>query len=353
MGKYYILLPCILLFAMNVNNAVFSLVSVKPSSIADIRKRLPFGAKAIYANIERLVKEGLLVKVRGAEGILVIVADGYQAQKLKEIHIKCLSHGIDPEMLLRDSTLDVWRLLDVPRTVSELEDGTGLSSKWIMHVLNVLERHGLVIFQKRKPVLAVRDHGNVINGLLSDYLLPQAEEKGIFYPGTRPFTERMSTPDQIERALYGLQGGLAVRDTGFVTRGGSNGGIMVLESVEKTMGMEEIFLRKLMTTDGAEDFCIHMVAQRLLDYDILFEVAKKKNMINIAGCYLDVLRSIDLAVPDHVIDLFKGNVSKRRRSFLIQEKRYGKSGWEVPFENDWNVDLYLDRDALRHGARSA
>ena len=340
---------------MNVRSAVFSLVSLKSRSIADIRDRLPYGSKAVYANVEKLLGEGLLVKVRGANGIVVAVADGFQAQKLREIHVQCLSHGLDPEFLLRDSTLRIWCLLDAPRIVAELEKETRLSSKWIMNVLNTLEKNGLVVFQKRKPVIAVRAEEHVLNGLLSAYLNSHVEGDGVYHPGTRPFEEKLKTPEEIERSLYAHDGktSLAVTNTGFMLRGAPGARLTVLERVDKELEPEEVFLMKLFTTDGAEDTCVHMVAQKLLDYDRLFELAKKSDIVNIVGCYLDVLQSIGIKVPMRVIMLLRGNVSKRRRIFLVQERKYGKNGWERQYEEKWNVDLYLDIDALRHGARAA
>jgi hypothetical protein len=39
--------------------------------------------------------------------------------------------------------------------------------------------------------------------------------------------------------------------------------------------------------------------------------------------------------------------------FLESEKEFGKEGWEKPYENRWNVDLYLDLGAIEHGIRGA
>jgi len=53
--------------------------------------------------------------------------------------------------------------------------------------------------------------------------------------------------------------------------------------------------------------------------------------------------------------LMKGISYKKNiwnESCLEQLKKYGKQGWEQPYETRWNVDLYLDLDAIRHGVRS-
>ena len=65
--------------------------------------------------------------------------------------------------------------------------------------------------------------------------------------------------------------------------------------------------------------------------------------------YLDIINNIKELVPPEVVERFYNYVSRRRLAFLPQERIYGKSGWEEPFEEKWNVDLYLDLSAVKHG----
>lgn len=75
-------------------------------------------------------------------------------------------------------------------------------------------------------------------------------------------------------------------------------------------------------------------------------------MVNVVGCYLEIVNDIKKLVDVEVIKKFQRNISKRKVVFLKEEKRYGKGGWEDKYEKKWNVDLYLDIGAIRHGLRS-
>jgi len=108
-------------------------------------------------------------------------------------------------------------------------------------------------------------------------------------------------------------------------------------------------LTALETPEGAEDICIRIIESGNIDYGKLLEVAKERGMVNQIGCYMDVLNSIKKIVPAGAVNQFLGSVSKKRAMFLKQLKKYGKEGWEKPFEEKWNVDLYLDLGTIRHG----
>ena len=163
----------------------------------------------------------------------------------------------------------------------------------------------------------------------------------------------METPEQVEKILYQqIDESLTVKDTGFLIKGDSER-IIILESVDRELSYEEIFLKKLFTTEGAEEYCILMIKQGLLDYEKLISLAEEQKVMNIVGCYLDILNSVDeQMVHSSIIERFLKYKSKYKKTFLSQEKEYGKHGWEKPFEKQWNLDLYLDLGAIKHGVRS-
>ena len=41
-----------------------------------------------------------------------------------------------------------------------------------------------------------------------------------------------------------------------------------------------------------------------------------------------------------------------KKKFIKGEERYGKEEWVKKYEIKWNVDLYLDIGAIRHGVRA-
>lgn len=337
---------------MNAQSAVFSLVSIQPHAIRDMIKRFPYSSKTVYRAVEELGKEGMVVKSQREGKTTVSVSDGYRPQKLREIYVQSLSFGIDPEALLRTSTMAVWKAIDTPKTLEDIRQETGLSERWIRKTLKTLARHGLARYEKRRPIVAVRDESHTLNRLLKAFKEERRGGEAFYYSGTSPFEEIVTTPEEIERILYHqIKGSLTVKDTGFLVRG-EDEKLTVLESVEKEPTIEEMFLMKLNTPEGVEDACIRIVASRKLDYQRLLLLAKERYMVNVVGCYLEILNDIKELIEPEVIKDFEKHKSKRRRMFLTEEKRYGKGGWEEEYERKWNLDLYIDLGTIRHGIRS-
>ena len=90
-----------------------------------------------------------------------------------------------------------------------------------------------------------------------------------------------------------------------------------------------------------------------MDLDKLLRLSIEREMGSVVGCYLDILNGIEDLVSEDLINKFQEQLPKKRITFLEEEKTYGKSGWEDRYEDKWNVNLYLDIDAIKHGVRSA
>ena len=261
---------------------------------------------------------------------------------------------------MRDSTISVWKYLNSPRTIKEICEETKLSTVWVKKILGYMKEKDLVVYEKSKPIIAMRNREHALNKLLESYFRPDEKDgERVYYPGSIPFQEMLLPPDQIERILYEqIDYPLTVKDTGFIVKGiGREVGVTILESVEEGLTMEGVFLRKLMTTEGVEDLCVKMIFQHRIDYGRLLDLSIKKEMVNIVGCYLNIINTIKETVPLTVIQSFEDykNFKKTAKKivFLPDEEQYGKNGWEGPFEERWNVDIYLDLGAIRHGVRSA
>ena len=333
---------------MNAKSAVFALVSIRTHPLRRLVNRLPYAPSTVYSAVSQLEEEN---KVENKKGIIKIV-DDYSAQKLSEIYVRSLIHGIDPEFITRGSTLSIWKSLGDVSTVRDITEETGYSAVSVKKILAYLKDKGLLVYSKKKPIVAHRNMGHPLNELLKDYLQPEKEIRTMRYPGSIPFREIMETPDEVERILYRhIDDSITVKDTGFLVKGDSDR-VTILESVEKGLTNEEIFLKKLYTTEGVADLCILMIKQELIDHDELFELAKDENEVNVVGCYFDILNSVDDIIPVSIVKKYLEYEPKKEKTFLSQEKMYGKQGWEEPFEGRWNVDLYLDIDVIRHGVRS-
>lgn len=334
---------------MNARSAVFALISIRSQQLRKLVNRLPYASPTVYNAVHQLEREN---KVKNENGVIMLVEE-YDAQKLSEIYIQSLSHGIDPEILTRKTTVKVWKALEQPTTIKDIRQKTKLSAVSVKKVLTYLKEKDLVVYLKRKPIVAERNTEHPLCRLLKDYLGLEKEGQVVQYPGSVPFREIMETPDQVEKILYQqIDESLTVKDTGFLVKGDSEK-ITILESVHRELTYEGTFLKKLFTTEGVEDLCVLMVKQGLLDYDGLFALAEQQCLVNVVGCYLDVLSSIDeQMVPSSIIERFLKYKPKYKKTFLPQEKEYGKQGWEAPFEEQWNLDLYLDLGAIKHGVRS-
>lgn len=336
---------------MNAKSAVFAVVAIKPHAISELIGKLPYSRPTVYKALADLKKDGLIRKNRNGTQVLVEVSDGYETQKLREIHIKSLSFGIDPEVLLRKNTLTVWKTLDQPKSLKEIQKDTNLSDRWVKKILSFLVDSNLVIYKKKKPIVAVLNKEHELNRLLIIFIEEEREVERVYYGGTIPFERLIRTPEEIEKILYQkIDSSLAVKDTGFIIRGEDK--LSVVESVEKELTTEELFLREIKTPEGVEDFCIRLIASGKLDYEKLLELGKELNIVNVVGCYLEILNDIKKLVDLEVIKKFQKNISKRKVVFLKGEKRYGKGGWEGKYEKKWNVDLYIDIGAIKHGLRS-
>ena len=339
----------ILYFVMNARSAVFALISIRSQPLRKLVNRLPYAPPTVYNAVHQLEKE----KLAKIENGVVMVVEEYSVHNLSEIYIQSLTHGVDPEFLTRDSTLSVWKSLKNLSLIKEIREETGLSAVSVKKILTYLKEKDLLLYKKRKPIVAEYNVNHTLCNLINMYLGTGKESQVVQYPGSVPFQEIMETPDQIEKILYQqIDESLTVKHTGFLVKGDSER-ITILESVDKDLTYEETFLKKLFTTEGAEEYCILMVKQGLLNYERLIALAEQQKAVSVVGCYLDILNSIEKQmVSPMVIEKFLARKSKYKKTFLSQEKEYGKHGWEPPFENRWNIDLYLDLGAIKHGVRS-
>lgn len=337
---------------MNIKSAIFGLICIKPHTIKSIVKRLPYSPDYIYNAIEEMLNEGKIVKIKTDGEMQLDVPKNYKDQKQKELFIKSLSYGIDPEILIRENTLLIWKALDASDNVKELTKKTKLSEKSVRKYLKFFADSELTKFEKRKPLIVVKVNDHPLIHLLNSMIKEPKTTERIYSPGSTPFEEIITTPDEIERILYEkIDDSLTIKKTGFIVKG-KRDKISVLESVTTKQTPEEVFLNKLMTPEGVDDLCIKILADKKIDFDILLACAIEKNLVNQAGCYLHILNDVNKQlVPYEVIRKFHENISDKKHVFLKNEMRYGKSGWEKKYEEKWNVDLYLDIGAIEHGAR--
>jgi len=337
---------------MNIKSAVFGLISIKPQSINAVVKRLPYSQDSIYNVIEKMIKEGNLIKIKTKEGMKVDISRDYRHQKQREFYIKSLSYGVDPEILLRKTSQQVWKALDTFTTVTNLSKETNLSEKTVRNILQQFYRCDLINYEKKKPIIVKKIHEHPI-GIILNAITKSKDKTNRFYTlGSSPFNEIITTPDEIEKILYDkIDKSLTIKKTGFLVKGKKEK-IAVLESVPQQPTNEEIFIKQILTPEGVEDICIRLLASKKIDYERILNISIENNLVNLIGCYLDIINDInDQLIPKGIIKKFHDNIIDKKTIFLKNEKQYGKSGWEQKYEKKWNIDIYLDIGAIEHGAR--
>jgi len=337
---------------MNIKTAVFGLISIKPQSINAVVKRLPYSQDSIYNVIEEMIKEGTLIKIKTKEGMKVDIPRDYLHQKQREFYIKSLSYGVDPEILLRKTSQQIWKLLDTFNTVKDLSKETNLSEKTVRKIFQQFSRYGLVTYEKKKPIIVKKIHEHPIGIILNAMTKSKDKTNGFYTSGSSPFDEIITTPDEIEKILYDkIDESLTVKKTGFLVKGKKEK-ITVLESVPQQLTNEEIFIKQILTPEGVEDICIKLLASKKINYKRLLEISIEDNLVNLIGCYLEIINDInDQLIPKGIIKKFHDNITYEKIIFLKDEKQYEKSGWEQKYEKKWNVNLYLDIGAIEHGVR--
>jgi len=224
---------------MNARSSLFSAVSIKPQGIRELIHRLPYSQHSIYHAISELKKERLIVKTKRGNEWVLDVADGYRPQKMRAIYIQALSHGVDPNFLLSDNTIRVWKALETSHTLNDIKNEVDLSERWIKKILKFFVDSGLVEYRKRRPIIAYLNENNELNHILRSFT-EERGEKTIFYTDSLPFNDIIQTPSKIERLLYEMiESNLMVKDTGFQIRG-QDGKVNILESVDEELDLESL-----------------------------------------------------------------------------------------------------------------
>ena len=336
---------------MNARTSVLALLAVEPFSISEVARRLPYSSHTIYKAIEALRVSGLIEKRRDGKGIEVRLASNYGPSIVGRLVLKSLSHGVDPEETLRPDTIEVWGQLTKPRTLEELEAGSGLSYYRVHRSLRTLLSLGVVMKLSRRPLTLSRvgDHplGELLDGLLDE---PQMEGMSLV-SATAPVNVHFLPPGSLERVLHDGSGkGFYITGADFQTLG--DGRTDIYLSSSEGSSLEDFFLRLLGTPEGVEDLCPQIVASGQLDYERLLDLTIDKRLANVVGVYLDVLGHMGLDVPGWALDALRDNVSSRAPVFPRWEERLPEQERREDLEEAWCVDLRLDLGALAHGVRA-
>ena len=340
---------------MRAEDAIFTMVTLRPHRIQELIRKLPNNPNTIYKAVHNLKEKKLVIVERTSKEAIVRVSSGFLPQKMRELFTKSLSYGIDPNDLLTDSFERVIHTIrNDPKTIHEVMSDSGLSYQTVYSIFRFLTKHNLAKAIKQKPLILKLDQNHEIVRLLFVLMRKEFRRRPVFEQLVEelPFDQYEMHPDDVERILYdNIDKTLHVEGTKFITRG--EGKLEIISPQTEFETREEKFLRYLMTPEGVEDFCILLLASKEMNYSKLLQLAEKRRISNVVGCYLDILHDISPnLVPKEVVERFHTSSKKVRRVFLKELKKYGKEKWSEPYERKWSLKLYLNRDAILHGVRA-
>lgn len=334
---------------MNAKNVVFAAVAIRPQPIRELIERIPgFSATSLYHAIGALKKEGLVVVQRRQIG----VSPTYRAQKLREIFLKAMSHGVDPSYLVKAPTLALVKALKKPRALAKLAKTCGLHVSRVRRTVRFLRDAGVVdVIRGRPLVLKLTQHP--LAKSLSDFVSPPPTAE-IPYFGRFPSKRVAAPPEAVERALFEFQDkSITIGKIGltFKSEGKPHVDFSIISEGPPTP--EDILLKQLQTPDGPE-FALHTLRASKIDFNRLLELAKKRDMVNEAGCFLDLVHLYaPKAVPGRAIEQFKLNISQKKHLFPKGAKpRELEFEWLQNFEKRWNVELRMPISGIAQEVRN-
>lgn len=340
---------------MNVKAAIYSMLASRSVPLKEVVSRLTYTKKTVYNAVEQMVKDGDLRSERRHNGVLVIsIPQDFYHQRLGELHLLLITHGIDPTPLLSSTCRSIWGSITMDEmTAEQISQKTGFAAVTVRKYLRLLAAADALIITQKKPYAVRKNDSSEPAHLLEDIMgAAKTEGDSIFIPGSRPFEERLLSPEDLTRYLYDYpERSMSVTGTGFQLKG--EGQHIAFESTKERQNIEQMFLYSLFSTVGVEERCLWILGSKKMDMKKLLDYAQQQDMVNIVGCYLNIIHDLRAdIVGEKTIDLFYKASRKHRHVFLKELEKYGKQGWETPYETYWNIDLYLDLGAIRHGARA-
>jgi hypothetical protein len=313
---------------------------------------LGYSRDSIYTAAHTLERSGLLVKFRDGKEVVAALSPSPEARRRAELYVTAVAHGVDPEAFDRGSIRDTWSHLAERRgaSVAECAEALPWSYESVRRAFHFLLDAGLARADSRRPLRISLEDAELNRHLRRHLLGPSGTT--VFTLSTAPFTKFYGRPSQVRELLLSEEGPFLIRGVERTVRPGRP--VTIVEVMVEEVTRETVFLRELGRTDGVEEFCIQILSSRSVDFEGLLRLSRERGDANVVGCYLDILSDLspDLVAKEDA-ERFLPFVSwGDPPAFLAADKEFGKEGWEGPYEDRWNVDLYLDRGAIEHGIRA-
>ena len=336
---------------MNAKHEIMIRAAIAPIGLKTLIKTSEYTAKAIYKEVSKLYKQDFITKIDRKDTTIIALSNKYEASKTAQLYITAFIHGIDPKIFDPKSFHQIWQLLNKYKqlTIKHCKRKTNYQYQTILQTFKKLQKNGLVKTICEKPII-IKLNNHPVNKLLHELHQPKQEET-ITTSGYPTIKETYAAPETIRRYLQDKRDTTHFHDNIVSIR--PNPEFFEILHSTTASSPEEVFIRVLHTIHGVEETCVLFLKKRRLNMEKLFDIAKKRDEINIVGCYLDIIHKLDeKLVSQKIIERFYNEKdSGKTKVWLKSEKKYGKEKMVIPYEKKWNLDIYIDIGAIRHTIR--
>lgn len=337
---------------MKVEQEIMTQLARGPLSLQEMVRYSGYSTSSVYKAANDLQRAGFLIKFKEGKEVVASLSRSPEARRLSRLYVAAIAHGVDPEVLVRESVVDIWRWVGInpSATVRECAEVTGLSYETVRNAFHSLMNAGLAKAHSQRPLRISLEEGDLNRHMGRCFLNPPHQT--VFTLSTAPFVKLYAKPDQLEDLLLSEEEPLVIE--GLERNIRPEGRVKIGVVMEEDATPERVFLKELQTVDGVEDLCIQLLKGHGMDYEQLLRLSRDRGLVNVAGCYLDILSDLGpgLVRKDDAERFLPFVTGGRAPVFLRSEEPFGKEGWEGPYEARWNVNLFLDLGAIEHGIRA-
>jgi CTP-dependent riboflavin kinase len=335
---------------MNAKHEIIIRAAIAPINLKTLIQTTDYTAKAIYKAVSKLHKQGLIAKISRKDTTTIALSSRYKASKTAELYFTAFIHGIDPKIFDCRSFHQIWQCLHKHQQVDikKCQKQTNYHYQTILQTFKTLQNTGLAKNICENPIIIhLTDHP--VNHRLHELHQPEQHET-ITTSGYPIIKETYATPETIRKYLHNEHDKTYLHDT--ITSIPHQEFLEILHSTP-TITPEQVFINALHTGHGVEETCILLLKRRQLNMKKLLDIAKEKDETNIVGCYLDIIHGFNTKLVSQKIinQFFHEKKDGKTKIWLKSEKQYGKKKWSISYEKKWNLDIYVDIDAIRHTLR--
>jgi len=304
-------------------------------SMEDAREVLPYSRNTLYRAASVLKRSGTIRTQRRGGTSYISLTDNAVSTGVPFIVHESLARGVDPSKLLKAASSGLPRLLQSPRTLTELSVLSGIPYARCRRALDILIGSGTVKVLRRRPLKVVMDHDDPLARALT----------GARQGGPIHTLQVRGDPPVVHEIYRKGEAPMVLTSSGPVAYPGSDlimvgrGTLRTVHVLDDVSSLEAVFLCLLGTYDGAVHVCPAMIDEGSIDIDRLVTLSHEKGVSSSVGCFLDLMNSIRNRVPPSIVERFaeKGN----GRGSMPLGSSAGRGPLRSVLERKWDVSINI------------